>query len=94
MILSGWKEIAAHLGRGVRTVQRWEATLGLPVIRPANRCRSAVCAHSGELDAWLRAPDQFEQLQHRVRELEIENQALKQQLAGAGSLNKVFEKTA
>ncbi len=29
--LNGWKEIAAHFGKGVRTVQRWEKALGLPV---------------------------------------------------------------
>jgi hypothetical protein len=28
-----WKEIAAYLGREVRTVQRWENTEGLPVHR-------------------------------------------------------------
>ena len=31
--LNGWKEIAAYLGKSVRSVQRWEATLGLPVRR-------------------------------------------------------------
>ena len=31
--LDSWKEIAAHLGRDVRTVQRWERAEGLPVHR-------------------------------------------------------------
>lgn len=31
--LNGWKEIAVALGRSVRTVQRWERDLGLPVHR-------------------------------------------------------------
>jgi hypothetical protein len=31
--LNGWEEIAAHLGRTVRTVQRWERELGLPIHR-------------------------------------------------------------
>ena len=31
--LDSWKEIAAYLGRGIRTVQRWEAEEGLPVHR-------------------------------------------------------------
>ena len=31
--LNGWKEIAGFLGKGVRTVQRWERELGLPVHR-------------------------------------------------------------
>jgi hypothetical protein len=51
--LSSWKEIAQYFGRGVRTVQRWEATLGLPVRRPHGRSRSAVMAIAGELDEWL-----------------------------------------
>jgi hypothetical protein len=52
-ILNSWKEIANYLGRGVRTVQRWEAQLGLPVHRPAGKEHSAVLAFSSELDDWL-----------------------------------------
>ncbi len=52
-ILNSWKEIANYLGRGVRTVQRWEAQLGLPVHRPAGKDHSAVLAFSSELDDWL-----------------------------------------
>ena len=52
-ILNSWKEIATYLGRGVRTVQRWEAQLGLPVHRPAGKDHSAVVAFSSELDQWL-----------------------------------------
>jgi len=33
-ILSSWKEISSYLGIGVRTAQRWESELGLPVHRP------------------------------------------------------------
>ena len=49
-ILNSWKEIANYLGRGVRTVQRWETNLGLPVHRPAGRDHSTVLAFSNELD--------------------------------------------
>ena len=60
MLLNGWKEIADHLGRGVRTVQRWER-LGLPVRRPNRKNRSAVCAFGEELDDWMgRAPTRAE----------------------------------
>lgn len=52
-ILNSWKEIAQYLGRGVRTVQRWEAELGLPVRRPRGKRRSAVIAVTGELDRWM-----------------------------------------
>jgi CheY-like chemotaxis protein len=52
-ILNGWKEIAQYLGRGVRTVQRWEA-LGLPIRRPHVKNRSAVVAFRNELEEWLK----------------------------------------
>ena len=54
-ILNSWKEIAAYLNRGVRTVQRWEADLRLPVRRPSGRNRSAVIAIRSEIDSWLRS---------------------------------------
>jgi len=52
-ILNSWKEVAQYLGRGVRTVQRWEHELGLPVRRPRGKSRSAVIAFREELDGWL-----------------------------------------
>ncbi len=52
-ILNGWKEISSYTKRSVRTVQRWEARLGLPVYRPALKDRSAVVAFSDELDLWI-----------------------------------------
>jgi hypothetical protein len=53
--LSGWKEIANYLGKGVRTVQRYELELGLPVRRPAGKATGSVVATKGELDAWVKA---------------------------------------
>lgn len=53
--LSGWKEIANYLGKGVRTVQRYEGEMGLPVRRPAGKSRAAVVATKAELDAWVDA---------------------------------------
>jgi len=56
-VLHSWKDIATYLGRGVRTIQRYEVQFDLPVRRPAGASRSAVLAFSDELDAWLnRAP--------------------------------------
>jgi hypothetical protein len=49
--LDSWKEIAAYLKRGVRTVQRWERVAGLPVRRIGPE-RGAVYAFRSELDAW------------------------------------------
>ncbi len=51
--LNGWKEIAAHFGRGVRTVQRWEKALGMPVYRIGTGRGENVHAYTAELDAWL-----------------------------------------
>ncbi|SRR6266700_2874347 len=52
-ILNSWKEIAGYMGRGLRTVQRWEHDLALPVRRPRGKSRSAVLAIRKELDAWI-----------------------------------------
>jgi hypothetical protein len=55
-LLNSWKEIAAYLGRGVRTAQRWERDLSLPVRRPRGKDRSAVIAFTDELDRWMKRP--------------------------------------
>jgi hypothetical protein len=52
-VLSGWKDIANYLGKGVRTVQRYEQELALPVRRPAGRSAGSVVATKAELDAWI-----------------------------------------
>jgi phage terminase Nu1 subunit (DNA packaging protein) len=51
--LNSWKEIAVFLGRGVRTVQRWERELGLPVHRIRETEHSPVFAFASELRKWL-----------------------------------------
>lgn len=50
--LESWKEIAAHFGRRVRTVQRWEKEEGLPVHRHNHLTRATVYAIPEELDRW------------------------------------------
>jgi predicted DNA-binding transcriptional regulator AlpA len=52
--LDSWKEIAAHLKRGVSTVQRWEKQEGLPVHRHLHNRLGSVWAHRSEVDAWWR----------------------------------------
>jgi hypothetical protein len=52
-ILNSWKEIAAYLDRGVRTVQRWETQLRMPVHRIGSGKRSPVYALVPELKFWL-----------------------------------------
>jgi Tol biopolymer transport system component len=60
--LESWKEIAAYVQRGVRTVKRWEESEGLPVRRHVHQARSSVYAYPSELDAWRasRRPTQDE----------------------------------
>jgi Tol biopolymer transport system component len=50
--LDSWKEIASYLGRGIRTVQRWEREEGLPVHRLDHAKRGSVYASRRELTAW------------------------------------------
>jgi hypothetical protein len=53
-VLTSWKDIARYMGKGVRTVQRWERQLGLPVRRPTGaQHKSAVLVDRSDLDAWL-----------------------------------------
>jgi tetratricopeptide (TPR) repeat protein len=56
--VDGWKAIAGHLGRDIRTVQRWELSEGLPVHRLGHKQRATAYAYTGELNDWLakRAP--------------------------------------
>lgn len=67
--LSGWKEIAGYLRKGVRTVQRWERVHGLPVHRVGTDSE-IVFARRAELDLWLDSfsrvarPDNARTLQH------------------------------
>lgn len=54
-VLSGWKDIAHYLGKAVRTLQRYEHQLGLPVRRPLGHRTSAVVAMKSELDSWVKS---------------------------------------
>lgn len=51
--LDSWKEIAAYVGRDVRTVIRWEQKGGLPVYRVPVGQRQAVYAYKHEIDDWM-----------------------------------------
>ena len=51
--LETWGEIASYLGREIRTVQRWEKSMGLPVHRLGGASdKSRVFAFRSELDTW------------------------------------------
>jgi hypothetical protein len=90
-ILIGWKNIARYLGAGIRTVQRWESGLGLPVRRTRQESKSTVLAVPADIDAWVRArgfhagkeasrKSERMLLLHSLRELREENQELRRQL--------------
>lgn len=51
--LDSWKEIAAFLGRDVRTCQRWEKELDLPVHRFESASRPRVFAYRQEIERWI-----------------------------------------
>jgi len=52
-VLHSWKEISLYMGLGVRTVQRYEQHLGLPIRRFGGVARTSVTAFSDELDTWM-----------------------------------------
>jgi hypothetical protein len=52
--LQGWKDIATHLGKSVRTVQRWERDYELPVHRLGKEGGEIIWADPAEIDEWLR----------------------------------------
>lgn len=86
--LTSWKEIAQHLGKGVRTVQRWERE-GLPVRRPKDGQKGRVLAFPEEIDRWVRSaytsadelsPSDVEGLRTAVDKLLSENESLRRSL--------------
>jgi hypothetical protein len=88
-VLASWKDIAQYVGKGVRTVQRWEHELDFPVRRTRQAGKSVVLAVPAEIDAWV----QLQQIRHRhvgsertellqsLNALRSENQDLRHQLA-------------
>jgi len=52
--LNSWKELAVYLQCGVRTVQRWEKTEGLPIHRHLHQTQGTIYAFTAEIDEWRR----------------------------------------
>ncbi len=86
-MLSSWKEIAHFFGKGVRTVQRWEKTLDLPIRRPPGAPSNVVLARTSDLEEWMhrsaaareavsQQDTQVDALQSAISELEVEVRAL------------------
>ena len=91
--LSGWKEIATYLGKGVRTVQRYERYMGLPVRRPAGRSSGSVVATRAELDAWVKASPIREvySLTNPFPESEVSTRAIR---SGISEMSRLREEAA
>jgi tetratricopeptide (TPR) repeat protein len=51
--LESWKEISSYIRRSVKTCQRWEIELGLPIHRLDGTPSARVFANPAELDAWM-----------------------------------------
>lgn len=88
-VLSGWKSIARHLGMGVRTVQRYERQMGLPIRRPAGKMRGSVLATKSELDAWIAATpirESFQLAAVSSTSASYDAEAIKRSLAKMGVL--------
>ena len=87
-MLSSWKEIAQFFGKGVRTVQRWEKTLSLPIQRPPGAPSNVVLARTSDLEAWMHrsesaAPNEMAvktstDLQNSIQKLEMELRRLEE----------------
>jgi hypothetical protein len=87
--LTCWKEIAQYLHKGVRTVQRYEQQMGLPVRRPQGRGNGVVLAFSDEIDVWMRshfegeAKSELEVLHKELAEVMKQNKLLRARLERA-----------
>jgi len=104
-ILNGWKRIAKYLGKGIRTVQRYEQELGLPIRRPIGKLHGSVIATKVELDGWITArplrgsfqsqatseQDPFLNALAELRRLRLENAELRDKL---GKSLELLETTA
>jgi hypothetical protein len=85
-ILTSWKDIAHYFGKGVRTVQRWERELGLPIRRPKHTTKSTVLAVLDEVNDWVRS-QQFSE--ERAGGVETESSELLRHIAALQA--EVFE---
>jgi phage terminase Nu1 subunit (DNA packaging protein) len=97
-VFDSWKQIAAFLGRGIRTVQRWERTEGLPVHRHHHMKRGSVYALRPELTDWLqsrRGPrTQTDRNRHNLQEFDRLRVLARQQAALARELRQLLERHA
>jgi TolB-like protein len=66
-ILNSWKEISFYLGRDIKTCQRWEKNLELPVHRyDRDSMRSKVFTNKSEIDEWLENKKRAEAIAQKI----------------------------
>jgi len=86
--MNSWKEIARYLNCGVRTVQRWEKTEGLPVRRHVHQTQSTVYAFVPELDRWREARSDLLAGAHHDAPARLEHEGL---IGRAAELNRLSD---
>jgi hypothetical protein len=85
-VLRSWKAVALYVGKGVRTVQRWEVQLGFPIRRNPQHLKGRIVAHTDDIDSWLHSNfslqlTELEHLRQQLARLSAENEELRRQLA-------------
>ena len=94
-MLSSWKEIAHFFGKGVRTVQRWEKTLDLPIHRPPGAPSNVVLARTSDLEEWMhRGSVRTEMQDEASTETVASLPALEREVARLASLHGVAADSA
>jgi len=84
-VFDSWKEIAAYLKRSIKTCQRWERELGLPVHRQDHGPRGRIFAYKHELDRWLLETRHFDDMIVPVSEL-VRRKKLRRALMASAAL--------
>jgi len=69
--LESWKDISGHLGRSVKTCQRWEREFGLPIHRLEGTAKSRVWAVVDELESWIKDKFHLAAASEPVRSLAV-----------------------
>jgi hypothetical protein len=89
-VFTCWKQIAFYLGKGVRTVQRYEKRYGLPVRRPKKQPR-CVYVSQHELDRWLATQGSEQSMNLASGESVLSDQSGNSAIKGHSDLSELFQ---
>jgi transcriptional regulator with XRE-family HTH domain len=78
-----WKEIAEYFGKDVRTVQRWESQLQMPIHRPLP---NIVIALPRELDLWINSMPFNNRCSRKNNSLKVLSTQLSEPLSASNNL--------